>query len=162
MTEATVNAKALQVLERGIKALQKKNYGQAANAFKSVLDKYPGEHAMCDRAREYIQACERMTASKPKVPTDGGALLNLATIHLNRGELEEARALLDKAEKKTGLEWETAYTFAIYHALLGEEDEALERLASAIELNDTCKFTARGESDFASLTETPRFRELVD
>lgn len=162
MNEATVNAKALQVLERGIKALQKQNYGQAANAFKSLLEKFPGEHALCDHAREYLQACERMTATTPKAPTDGRDLLDLATWHLNRGELEEARPLLDKAEKKPGQEWETAYTYAVYHALLGEEEEALERLSRAIELNETCKYTARGESDFALLQESPRFRELVN
>ena len=52
MTETTVNPKALLVLERGIKALQKKNYKQAANAFNSLMEKFPGERALRDLARQ--------------------------------------------------------------------------------------------------------------
>jgi len=161
MTEAAPNPKAIQLLERGIKALQKKNYKSATTAFTSLLDKFPSEHALRDRARGFIATCERMTATKPKAPTDGGEVLQLATYHLNRGEFEEARTLLDKAKKKPSIKPETTYAFALYHALVGEEEAALDSLAEAIELDETCKFVARTETDLASLHELPRFQELV-
>lgn len=161
MTDTTVNPKAVLLLERGVKALQKKNYKQAANAFNSLLEKFPGEYALKDRAQVYIKACERMTAAKPKAPTGGDDILHLATYHLNRGELEKARELLEKARRKTSIKPETTYGFAIYHALLGEEEQALTCLAEAIELDQTCKYAARTENDFASLQEVPQFKELV-
>jgi tetratricopeptide (TPR) repeat protein len=161
MTEITVNPKAILVLERGIKALQKKNYKQATNAFNSLIEKFSGERALRDRALTYLKTCERMSAAAPKAPTDGSDILHLATYHLNRGELEEARLLLDKAKRKTSVKSEATYGFALYHALLGEEEAALDCLAEAIELDETCKYTARTENDFASLQETPRFQELV-
>lgn len=162
MTEAIINPKAILLLERGVKALHKKNYKQAATTFNSLLEKFPGEHALRDRTRGFIKTCERMTAAKSKAPTDGDEILHLATYHLNRGEFEEARALLDKAKRKPSIKPETTYTFALYHAKLGEEEEALNCLAEAIELDETSKYAARTESDFAALQELPRFHELVD
>jgi tetratricopeptide (TPR) repeat protein len=162
MTEDTVNPKAVQLLEKGIKAMQKKNYAQASTAFSSLLDKFPGDYALKDRAASMIRACERLTAPKPAEPTEGSEVLRLAVYHLNRAEFEEARALLDKAKRKPSIKPETTYTFAIYHALLGETDEALEFLAEAIELDESFKFTARTETDLAVLQELPRFQELVD
>lgn len=161
MTDATVNPKAIQMLERGIKALQKKNYKQAATTFSSLLEKFPAERSLKDRALGYIKTCERMTAAKPKAPTDGEEILLLATYHLNRREFEEARALLDKAKRKSDIKAETTYAFAIFHALLGEEEEALNALAEAIQMDENCKFSARTESDFAELLELDRFKELV-
>lgn len=162
MNETVINPKAVQLLEKGIKALQKKNYKQASTTFTSLLAKFPTERALRDRTMGYIKTCERMTVAKPKQPTDANEILHLATYHLNRGELEEARAQLDKARRKTSIKMETTYAFALYHAQLGEEEEAMNCLAEAIELDETCKFTARTESDFALFSELPRFRELVD
>ena len=161
MTDDTVNPKAIQMLERGIKALQKKNYKQAATTFSSLLEKYPGERKLRDRSLGYIKTCERMTAAKRKEPTDGQDILHLAAYHLNRREFDQARALLDKAKRKSSIKAETTYAFAVLHSLQGEEEEALAALAEAIELDESCKFSARAESDFANLHELDRFRELV-
>lgn len=162
MTDADINPKAILLLERGVKALQKKNYTQAANAFNSLLEKFPTERALRDKALGFIKTCERMTATKPKMPTDGQEMLRLATFHLNRREFEQALGLLEKAKRKTGLKSEATYAFASYHALQGEEELALTALAEAIELDESCKFSARTETDFAELVELDRFRELVD
>jgi tetratricopeptide (TPR) repeat protein len=161
MTDADINPKAILILERGVKALQKNNYKQAANAFTSLLEKFPGERALRDKALGFLKTCERLTAAKPKEPTDGQEILRLATFHLNRREFDEALTLLEKAKRKTGLKPETTYAFASYHALRGEQEEALTALAEAIELDPTCKFSARSETDFAELSELEQFKELV-
>jgi Flp pilus assembly protein TadD len=162
MNEAVINPKAIQLLEKGIKALQKANYTLASTTFQSLLDKYPAESTLRDRTRGYIKTCERMTAAKPAQPTENSEILHLATFHLNRGELEEARAQLDKAKCKSDIKAETAYLLALYHAQLGEEEEALNSLAEAIELDAASRFAARTETDFSHFNELPRFRELVD
>jgi tetratricopeptide (TPR) repeat protein len=102
-----------------------------------------------------------MTAAKAKVPTDGQEILHLATFHLNRREFEEARTLLDRAKRKSGIKADTSYAFAVLHSLQGEEEEALAALAEAIELDESCRFSARTESDFTGLHELDRFKELV-
>lgn len=163
MTDVTeANPKAVQLLEKGIKALQKKNWKTAVNSFNSLIEKFPAERGLRDRALAFISTCERATSAKPKAPSDGGDILRLATYHLNRGELDEARPLLDAARRKPSIKPETSYVFALYHALAGDEEAALECLAEAIELDPTAKFTARTETDLASLQELPRFQELVD
>ncbi len=162
MNETVINPKAILLLEKGIKALQKKNYTRACATFQSLLEKYPAERTLLDRTLGYIKTCERMTAAKSKPPTEGKEILHLAIFHLNRGELEDARAQLDKAKSKSDIKAETTYAFALYHAQLGQEEEALNCLAEAIELDGNSRFAARTENDFALFSELPRFRELVD
>ncbi len=161
MTEETINPKAITVMERGIKAMQKKSYKTAVTAFTSLLDKFPAERALHDRARGYLKTCERMTATAGKPPTDANQMLHLATYHLNNHEMDEALALLEKLNRKPAVKAETTYAFAIYHALNGDAETALTTLAEAIKLNETCKFAARTERDFGGLFELPEFQELM-
>jgi outer membrane protein assembly factor BamD (BamD/ComL family) len=150
MTDVTeANPKAVQLLEKGIKALQKKNWKTAVNNFNSLIEKFPAERGLRDRALAYLSTVERLTAAKPKAPTDGDEILRQANYHLNNRELEEARKLLDAARKKPSIKPQTTYFFALYHALAGEEETALDCLAEAIELDETAN-------------ELPRFQELVD
>lgn len=162
MTDAAINPKALLMMERGIKSLQKKNYKQAATTFTSLLGKFPAERTLKDRALGYIKVCDRMTAAKQKEPSGDREILLLATYHLNRHEFEEARTLLDKVKRKSGIKAETTYAFAIFHALQGKEEEALAALGEAIQLDEVCRFSARTESNFAALYELEQFQELVN
>jgi len=162
MTDAAIKPKALLMMERGIKALQKKNYKQAATTFTSLLEKFPAERTPKDRALGYIKVCDRMTLPKHKDPTGAQEILLRATYHLNRHEFVEARALLDKAKRKSGIKAETTYAFAIFHALQGEEEEALTALGEAIQLDEVCKYSARTETNFAALHELEQFQELVN
>ncbi len=62
---------ALAVYETGVRALQRHDFEAAANSLRSVIQGYPGERELVERARLYLQVCERETARRPSGPTDG-------------------------------------------------------------------------------------------
>ena len=56
---------ALAVYETGVRALQRHDFQAAANSLRSVIQGYPGERELVERARLYLQVCERETARRP-------------------------------------------------------------------------------------------------
>ena len=59
---------ALAVYETGVRALQRHDFEAAANSLRSVIQGYPGERELVERARLYLQVCERETARRPSGP----------------------------------------------------------------------------------------------
>lgn len=78
-----------------------------------------------------------------------------------RGELAEAKLMLNEAlgryDDREGL----LYNLACAEAQLGEIDQALEHLATALAAHPDYVELARGDDDLAALREDPRFAELV-
>src|SRR5262245_29227971 len=50
---------AVALYERGLEALQRHDYGEAANLFESVLRQYPEEKELHERVRLYLNICQR-------------------------------------------------------------------------------------------------------
>src|SRR5262249_13526357 len=59
---------AVAVYERGVQALQRHDFTGAATSFRIVLDRYPEERELLERARLYLRVCERETARQPAAP----------------------------------------------------------------------------------------------
>lgn len=95
-------------------------------------------------------------------PYHGGAWLTLATA---RYELHDYRAAIPAYEHALELGERvtlSAYNAAACHALMGDADAAIEMLRRAFELGFSNRDLVRGDTDFASLKNDERFRELVD
>jgi hypothetical protein len=58
-------------------------------------------------------------------------------------------------------DWAANYNLACLLALQGQADEALEKLARSVALNDEAARLARGDDDFASIRDDPRFASAV-
>jgi tetratricopeptide (TPR) repeat protein len=78
-----------------------------------------------------------------------------------RGELDEAKEILNEAlgryDDREGL----LYNLACAEARLGEADQAFEHLAAALAGRPDLADLARGDDDLAPLRDDPRFVELV-
>src|SRR5512139_174587 len=59
---------AVAIYERGVQALQRHDFQGAAGFFRAVLDGYPDERELLERARLYLRVCERETSRQPQVP----------------------------------------------------------------------------------------------
>ncbi len=55
---------AVAIYERGLEALQKHSYAQAANLLESVLRQYPEEKELHERVRLYLNICHRQAAQR--------------------------------------------------------------------------------------------------
>ena len=95
-------AEALSHFQRGMEALQRHAYHEAATAFQAVVMGFPGERALLDRARVYLELCERESNRRPPVPKTIEERLTAATAALNNAEDEAAEELASRALGKSG------------------------------------------------------------
>ena len=58
-------ADAVLIFERGMAELQRHNYPAAKTAFQSLIDKFPSEGFLTDRARVYPQLADREIQRRP-------------------------------------------------------------------------------------------------
>lgn len=153
---------AISLYESGVRGLQRHDYEAAAAAFRSVLERYPEERELHERARLYLRVCERETARRPSAPQTPQERVYAATVALNAGDhavaMEHLRRALDEAPESD----HAHYIMAVALATRGQTEEALEHLRQAISLNPENRALARQEPDFESLRERDDFREVLD
>src|SRR3954454_11373019 len=73
------------------------------------------------------------------------------------GNPERAIATMHAGWESDPDHWASNYHYACLLALQGRGDEALEKLARAVELNEQAAEWAAGDEDFASIRDDPRF-----
>src|SRR4030095_4936797 len=83
-------AEALSLFQRGMEAMQRHAYADAARAFQGVLMGFPGERALGERAKVYLGLCEREMNSQPAGARTIEERLTAATAALNNDNDAEA------------------------------------------------------------------------
>ncbi len=146
---------ALADFTKGLELLHGKKWSKAAKVFEKVIADCEGMQ-LADRARQYLAICRQQTEEAEE--TDDSYLR--AVFEKNRGNLERAFEL---CEERDGAKSEEhfAYLMASIRALDGAEDEALELLEAAIELEPKNRIHAFHDSDFKALHGREEFTELV-
>jgi tetratricopeptide (TPR) repeat protein len=152
---------AVGVFQAGMEALQGHRYADAAVAFTTLVSRFPTERALLDRARVYLDLCERELRRLRSQPTTPEERLTAATAALNDGD--EARAerfvqavLAEQPEQDLAL-----YLSAAIHARRGRRDEALAGLRQAIALRPDVAAQVTLDPDFDSLHDSEAFHALT-
>jgi cytochrome c-type biogenesis protein CcmH/NrfG len=145
-----------------MEALQRHRYGDAAGNFRMLLEKYPAERALLDRARVYLELCERELKRKPADPRTVEERLTAATAALNDNNDAEAErlarsVLADEARHDTAM-----YLLAAIEARRGATDAAMSYLSQTIAISPEAKAQARYDADFETLRGHPAFQELIE
>jgi tetratricopeptide (TPR) repeat protein len=151
---------AVGVFQAGMEALQGHRYADAAATFTTLVTGFPTERALLDRARVYLDLCERELRRRSP-PTTPEERLTAATAALNDGD--EARAerfvqavLAEQPEQDLAL-----YLSAAIHARRGRRDEALAGLRQAIAIRPDVVAQATLDPDFDSLHDSEDFHALT-
>jgi tetratricopeptide (TPR) repeat protein len=79
----------------------------------------------------------------------------------NQGMLDDAEEYLQKALKLASHLDYIHYALASTSALRENAEQAMEHLEHAIELNRRNRYLAQNDPDFSTLSEDPRFTELL-
>jgi tetratricopeptide (TPR) repeat protein len=145
-----------------MEALQRKAYADAASAFESLIAGYPGERALLDRARLYLDLCRREIARRPAEPRTPEERLTAATAALNRGDDGTAERLAQSVLSEDPRHDLALYLLASVESRRGNTDQALGYLRDAIAISPEARAQARHEPDFEPLRDLDAFRELTD
>lgn len=153
---------ALDLFERGMAALQRHAYERASEAFGALMQSQTGERPLLDRARVYLELCDRELRRRPVAPATSEERLTAATLALNNGNDKEAERLAKIVLVDDPRQDLAAYLLAAIEARRGHGDAAMTRLQQAIDLNPGSRAQARHDEDFAALQDLEAFRSLTE
>jgi Tfp pilus assembly protein PilF len=154
---------AVRAYERGVEALQQRDFGRAGELLQSVLDRFPDEKELHERVRLYLNVCRRQADPPDRTPRTVEERIYAATLAVNAGAHDTARAELLAALQAEANNGNVHYMLAVVHALCGSFAESATHLQRSIEINPENRFLALRDEDLAALREAdPGFRSLVD
>jgi tetratricopeptide (TPR) repeat protein len=159
LTEDPRFAQAVQNYEAGLKALQAHKYDRAKAFFEKVVAGPSPE--LGDRAAVHLASCNQQLSRGPSSFKTPEEQFDYAVSLMNMGDYLGAREhfeVLTKKSPKLDFIW---YGMAVLNCLTGHFPEALTSLNEAIRLNPANRFQARNDADFKSLSDDPRFTELL-
>jgi tetratricopeptide (TPR) repeat protein len=152
---------AVELFQRAFKSLNKKDFARAAVLLDQLIQGYPEERDVVERARAYKAVCERSTVRRPTRPKTFDDLLHYGIFHHNRGEHQEALKYLNQAAEIHPRNEHVLYCVAAAAARSGDVATSLKALRSAISASAANRAQARSDPDFDSLRDQPEFVALL-
>lgn len=152
---------AVAAYERGIAALQRRDYQSAAESFRDLMTRFPDERELQERAQVYLRVCERELAAAAAPRTTEERLV-AATVALNAGDHVRTLALLDEVLHEDPKSDLAEYMAAVVYCAKGDPEAAIGRLRRAIELNPENRNLARQDGDLDALQDNETFRRLLE
>jgi tetratricopeptide (TPR) repeat protein len=153
---------ALELFEKAVKALGKKDFDRAAELFDSLIAQHGQERDLLESARAYRAVCERSREKRPSFRPKGFEdLLNYGVFLHNRGEFEDALKYLHQAAEIHPRNEHVLYCMAAAFARSGDTSGALKALRSAIVVSASNRAQAKSDSDFDPIREDPDFVALI-
>ena len=153
---------AVMLFQRGMEALQRHAYADAAPAFQAILMGFPAERALGDRARVYLELCEREQRRRPAPPRTIEERLTAATAALNNGDDAQAEELSRSVLGDDPRHDLALYLLAAIHARRGAIEEAIALLGKVIAISPEASAQARQDEDFLPLHDEDAFWKLVE
>jgi tetratricopeptide (TPR) repeat protein len=150
------------MFEEAMRDLQGHAYQQAAGGFRTLLERYPTERALLDRARVYLELCERELKRQPVAPNTTEEQLTAATAALNNGDEDDAERLARAVLLENPRHDLALYLLAVIEARRGATEAALTYLEKAVDISPEAGAQARFDGDFESIRDTDAFRRLTE
>jgi tetratricopeptide (TPR) repeat protein len=148
--------------ERGLQALQRRDFAASADALRTVIERYPDERELLERARLYLKVCERELEPKEPTPKTADEWVYAATVALNAGDEANALLHLQRALTADARHDHAHYMMAVASVRRGDVTGALEHLRRAVSLNPENRSIARQDPELDSLRDAPAFRAALD
>ena len=153
---------AIAIYETGVRGLQRHDYPAAAESFRQVLQRYPEERELIERARLYLRVCERETAQRPAGPQTTAERVYAATMSLSAGDSDAALGHVQRALDQEPASHHAHYMMAVIRSTRAETVKAVEHLRRAIELNPDSRSLARQDADLERLRQSPTVKSLLE
>ena len=156
-------AQAVELFERGVRALGRKDVDRALELFREVQTTFEDAPDVVERARAYEGMCARVRERerRPQKPKGFEDILGHGVVLLNRGEYAEAVKAFHNAAEIHPRNEHVQYCLAAAHARAGDPHGAVKALRSAIHTNPANRAQARLDPDFETLRGREDFEELL-
>ena len=154
---------ALEEYEKGIRLLQQKDYSKAALRFRAVIEEYPNEAALGDRARTYLRVAEGESAGRQPLTQskDPEQSYEVGVYLLNDGQFKEALRHLERAAEHRGNDEGVLIALASAQLQSGDRAAAVSTIDRLLEVQPEARYRVRLMSDFQSLGDDESFRQRV-
>jgi tetratricopeptide (TPR) repeat protein len=153
---------AVDAFERGFQALQQRQFGRAAELLSQVINAYPDEKELQERARVYLSICERQKNNQGSSPRSLEERINAATVAINRGAFSEGLTLLRKLEPEHRDNDHIQYMLCVAYTVLGDLPRAVDHLKHAVALNHENRYLASQDADLEALRQEPGFNAALE
>ena len=153
--------RALKIYASGVTAVQKRKFSAAAKALEEILDDYPEERELQERAKLYLSVCDRELHPTVAEPTTLDERVYAATVAINSGSSSAAIDHLNAVADEKPADANVQYMLSVAHALADDADLAITHLERAIRLNPDNRLLARQEPDFENIRDNDHFCDLT-
>jgi tetratricopeptide (TPR) repeat protein len=153
---------AVAMYERGLQALQRRDFAASADALRTVIERYPDERELLERARLYLKVCERELEPKEPAPKTADEWVYAATVALNQGDEANALLHLQRALAADARHDHAHYMMAVASARRNDVTAAIDHLRRSVSLNPENRSIARQDPELDSLRETAAFKAALD
>src|SRR5260221_5513765 len=153
---------AVAMYERGLQALQRRDFAASADALRAVIERYPDERELLERARLYLKVCERELEPKEPAPKTADEWVYAATVALNAGDEATALLHLQRALTADARHDHAHYMMAVASARRSEVSAALDHLRRAVALNPENRSIARQDPELDSLRDAAAFKAALE
>jgi hypothetical protein len=153
---------AVAMYERGLQALQRRDFAASAEALRTVIERYPDERELLERARLYLKVCERELEPKEPAPKTADEWVYAATVALNAGDESTAHRHLQRALTEDARHDHAHYMMAVVSVRRNESGVALEHLRHAVSFNPENRSLARQDPEFDALRDEPAFKGALE
>src|SRR3954468_8618584 len=134
---------AVAMYERGLQALQRRDFAASAAALRNVIERYPDERELLERARLYLKVCESELEPKEPAPKSPDEWVVAATVAQNSGDDASALRHLQRALTDDARHDHAHYMMAVVSARRTDPSGALDHLRRAVSLNPENRSLAR-------------------
>lgn len=154
------SALQMKAFDDAVQLFSKRRFAEAAGQFREAV-KGPAVH-IADKARSYIQICERQTAKQAVDLRTAEDHFTYGVERLNARDISQARAHLTRALGMEPAGDHILYTMALCCGLAGDADGAYENLKRAIDIEPRNRILARQDPEFTALVQQiPGLRALL-
>jgi tetratricopeptide (TPR) repeat protein len=150
----------LKAYEHGVQLFSLRKLKEARAGFLEAA-KGPAHH-ISDKARSYVQVCERRMNTVEVKLTSAEDHFNYGVERLNARDVDTAKRHLGRALAMEPDADHVLYTLALCCGMAGDGNGACENLKRAIDLEPRNRILARQDPEFSALlTQFPNLRALL-
>ncbi len=153
--------KALAAFTQAMRVFHKGEFTKATEFLKAFVEKFASERELIDRAQIYLEICASREKQEKVQLSTFEDYYYYSVYKINQGDYEEALKLLEKAREMKPKEGKIPYLMADTYCLMGDQEQCLEHLKKAIQLDKFFSTLAQNESDFEPLWEDKKFKLIT-